>query len=148
MGTIWPQTRFPNASTAPARFYVASGFIIVPRRLQTCVKMLPKCHNHGQQHVLWAAASVMLTGSSDHVHWTAPDPSKHDLTLPQTIGLANCGQYISIYIYIYTAVYVCILSNKCIYPRCFRVEGVLRPMGSQAPPITYSGRFETQADMI
>ena len=91
-GRYGPQKRFPNASTAPARFYVALGFILVPRRLQTCVKMLPKCSNHGQQHVLWAAASVMLAGTSDHVHWTARDPSRHDLTLPQTIGLANCGQ--------------------------------------------------------
>ena len=43
---------------------------------------------------------------------------------------------------------MCFEYNKSIYPRWFRVAVVLRPTGSQAPPITSIGRLETQAEVI
>ena len=42
---------------------------------------------------------------------------------------------------------MCLEYNKFIYPRWSRVEVVLRPTGSQAPPITSIGRLEAQADV-
>ena len=36
-----------------------------------------------------------LASTSDHVHWTARDPSRRDLTRPKTGGLAKCCQQIS-----------------------------------------------------
>ena len=83
-----------------------------------------------------------LAGTSDYVHWTARDARRSDLTRPQTRGLANYWQYISTYIQL------CLEYPELIYPRWSRVEVVLRPTGSQAPPITSIGRLETQAEVI
>ena len=51
----------------------------------------------------------------------------------------------TIYIYI---VQMCRVYNKFIYPRWSRVEVVLQPTGSQAPPITSIGRPKAQAKVI
>ena len=43
---------------------------------------------------------------------------------------------------------MCLEYNMLIYPWWSRVEVVLQPTGSEAPPITSIGRLETQADLI
>ena len=58
-------------------------------------------------------------------------------------------------VYIYIYIYVCIRTvvscveyNNSPIPGGSRVEVVLRPTGSQAPPSTSIGRFETQEKVI
>ena len=43
---------------------------------------------------------------------------------------------------------MCLELNEYLVPRWSRVEVVLRPKGSQAPPITCIGRVATQAEVI
>ena len=50
-------------------------------------------------------AAQRLACTSDHVHWMGRDPSRSDLTRPQTGGLANCCQHIYVYMYIYIYMY-------------------------------------------
>ena len=82
-----------------------------------------------------------LAGTSDHVQWTARDPSRSDSTRPQIRGLANCCQHIYIYIFIYMHIYIyiciymymhmCLEHYKMLYPKWSLVRVVLRPTGSR-----------------